>query len=529
MRAFLTVQSGPAQGKMVTAEQGALFRIGRQANADLPITDDRALSGLHFAILCDKLRCRIRDLNSTNGTFVNGIRVNLVELYDRDTIRAGNSDFQVRFEGQINTTVIDPLLYPEVAQLRNKKKPQLPDKAKAGSPPAAPFATAPFAVAAGPPLDVSLEATEALPPEVADLVRSIVADGSGAADAAVSAASEPPPERPSTTRILRLNVSFHDASGDRHIWLSPGQTIIVGRNEMADVSVVGDAAISGVHFALDCEEKRCRIRDLQSQNGTRLNDVTIPYATIYTGDHFTAGKTEFQVTIEGGKEAPDAPLRTWVFEDLVRRKFATFVATPVGDEHHLVDAVGTEPRPIELLRRLARHRDIGVLVNRQIIDAAAWQEAADETFTRPDARSQAADSGPVTTIFHIPDVEKVVSEIDANWGEDAMAFIFPHEGQEAQLKTLTELLAEIRLTDDAPATPRGWVDWLVARPEQVPLLLANVEALLIAHPDPAKWRILCETDFITRLNRLGYLPAAAPSMEGPFPDAPPLAGPHFGA
>ncbi|MEW4560920.1 FHA domain-containing protein [Bremerella sp. JC770] len=495
MRAYLTVQEGPAQGEMITAEQGSMFRVGRQANADLPISDDRAMSGLHFALLCDKSRCRIRDLNSTNGTFVNGIRINLVELHDRDTIRAGNSEFQVRFDGEITTTVVDPLMYPEVQRLREK------DSQK-------PTGNEPFAPSAQAVDPRSLEATEEYGAKAEQLANQIAADAENKPDENGDSDDAP---RHDSIRIHRLNVTFEDATGERHVWLIPGQTIIIGRNQMADVTVVGDASISGMHFGLDCEKKRCRLRDLQSQNGTKLNDVGVPYATIYTGDKFVAGKTEFHVTIDGGEEAPDAPLRTWVFEDLVRRKFATFFATDVGEHYHLVDAVGIEPMPIEFLRRLARHRDVGAIVDTSSVDTKPWEAHSQRTFVCDDSHAK---------VFHIADIEKVVSELRDAWGKDAFAFIFPHEGQEAVISAYPEAIAKYHQEADSGDPDFGsagdWVHWLCDHSDRIADLMPNAEAVFIQHPDPKRWRLLCETDFITRLNRLGYLPSKPSLLDEPL-------------
>ncbi|QDU77054.1 FHA domain protein [Bremerella volcania] len=499
MRAYLTVQEGPAQGEIITAEQGSMFRVGRQANADLSISDDRAMSGLHFALLCDKSRCRIRDLNSTNGTFVNGIRINLVELHDRDTIRAGNSEFQVRFEGEITTTVVDPLMYPEIQRLREKDAQKLAEGKK-------PFA--PTAQAMSPR---ALEATEALEStdeyghEIEQLAKKISAEVENE-DSKISDAEAT--RRSDSVRILRLNVTFEDATGKRHVWLIPGQTVIIGRNQMADVTVVGDASISGMHFGLDCEEKRCRLRDLQSQNGTKLNDVGVPYATIYTGDKFVAGKTEFHVTIDGGEEAPDAPLRTWVFEDLVRRKFATFFAKDVGENYHLIDAVGIEPMPIEFLRRIARHRDVGAIVDTSKVSTEPWEAHSERTFVCEDSHAK---------VFHIADIEKVVDELRDAWGKDAFAFIFPHEGHEEVIAAYPEAVAKYHQEADSDSPDFGsagdWVKWLCDHPKRISDLMPNAEAVFIQHPDPKRWRLLCETDFITRLNRLGYLPSKPSALD----------------
>ena len=476
MRAFFTIQQGPATGTTFTAEHGSLFRIGRQATADIPIPDDVAMSGLHLAVICDKGCCRVRDLESTNGTFVNGIRVNLVDLHDKDTIHVGNSEIQVRLEGELNSTIIDPLVYPEVQQLRKNFNPKA-EKVDIGAP--------------AKPLQESQQ------PAALDATASISeVNISPGISAATGVARSAQPEQ----KVRRLNVAFEDATGKRQIWLVPGQTVIVGRNQLTDVAVIGDASISGLHFGLDCEESSCRLRDLQSQNGVWLNGVRVPHATIYSGDKFLAGKTEFQVTIDGGRSAPDAPLRTWVFEELVQRKFATFHAAEVGQDHHLVDAVGLEPTPIELLRRLARHRDIWVVVDAARVDVAIWQKTA-RSFT-PCASSSLA-------VFHLDDMEKVVESVSQHWGSDSMAFVFPKEGAEGQPVSLARAIADYATEAKAPAGGvQPWIAWLCQTPQRIAEHIPLCEAVLTQHPDPRRWRILCETNFISRLNRLGYLPSA---------------------
>ncbi|GAA4440830.1 FHA domain-containing protein [Bremerella cremea] len=471
MRAYLTVQQGPAQGEVTTATEGSVVRVGRQANADLSIPLDRTMSGLHFAILCDQDRCRLRDLNSTNGTYVNGIRANLVELHDRDIIGAGSSEFQIRFDGKIHTTVVDPRLQSDPEASTSKSIDRVEDESPAV------------------PVDES-EKTES----IANVTQHEVA----------SYRPRPVEVTPGneSIHIHRLNVTFHDATGQRQVWLLPGQTVIVGRNQMTDVTVVGDASISGVHFSLECTEKKCTLRDLHSQNGSHLNGVNVPYATIYDGDTFVAGKTQFRVSIEGGSDAPDAPLRTWVFEDLVRRKFATFYAQEIGDAYHLVDAVGNVPSPTELLRRLARHRDVGIVLDSSRVAMETWESHCQGEFSHEASRAK---------VLHVADIEKLVGNVHEVWGQDAMAVLFPQDGVEVSLSEIANSLGIYQ-----QGRPRGssnlgkagdWVLWLCDRPDQIAARMPDIDAVLVQHPDPTRWRILCRTNFIAELNRLGYLPS----------------------
>ena len=57
--------------------------------------EDMALSRDHFMIEINPPQCELRDLGSTNGTFVNNQRVDRVRLVSGDMIAAGQSVFRV--------------------------------------------------------------------------------------------------------------------------------------------------------------------------------------------------------------------------------------------------------------------------------------------------------------------------------------------------------------------------------------------------------------------------------------------------
>jgi pSer/pThr/pTyr-binding forkhead associated (FHA) protein len=75
---------------------GSLKTMGRAARADF-IVDAALVSRLHcrFA-LDDGDRLDIEDLGSTNGTFVNGRKVEKAPLTAGDTIKVGRVEFAVR-------------------------------------------------------------------------------------------------------------------------------------------------------------------------------------------------------------------------------------------------------------------------------------------------------------------------------------------------------------------------------------------------------------------------------------------------
>lgn len=99
MRVTLTSTSGPAMGLSFTFAGRDTFLVGRsrQAHAHLPSVD-KSLSRLHFMVELTVAGCRLIDLGSHNGTFVNGTRVLSADLHDGDTIRAGGYTLSVRVE-----------------------------------------------------------------------------------------------------------------------------------------------------------------------------------------------------------------------------------------------------------------------------------------------------------------------------------------------------------------------------------------------------------------------------------------------
>ena len=96
MRVILDVLEGPQKGRSFVFERHDTFIVGRSRFVHCPMPEDRALSRDHFLIEINPPQCELRDLGSTNGTFVNNERVDRVRLVSGDMIAAGQSVFRVR-------------------------------------------------------------------------------------------------------------------------------------------------------------------------------------------------------------------------------------------------------------------------------------------------------------------------------------------------------------------------------------------------------------------------------------------------
>ena len=69
---------------------GGGLTIGRSRSTELPL-DDTFVSHMHARILRRGAFYHVQDLGSTNGTFLNGQRVETAQLRPRDTLRMGES------------------------------------------------------------------------------------------------------------------------------------------------------------------------------------------------------------------------------------------------------------------------------------------------------------------------------------------------------------------------------------------------------------------------------------------------------
>src|SRR3977135_4051119 len=75
MAVVLILATGSKTEQRIPVGEGQIVRVGRTSSSDYAFPDDTYLSGVHFEIACNKGECAVRDLGSSNGTFVNGERI----------------------------------------------------------------------------------------------------------------------------------------------------------------------------------------------------------------------------------------------------------------------------------------------------------------------------------------------------------------------------------------------------------------------------------------------------------------------
>ncbi len=101
MRVTLRVLAGPQSGRVFTFDQHETFMIGRSEDAHFCLPHDRFFSRHHCLLEMAPPQCFLRDLGSTNGTFVNGIRVETAHLKNGDRIQGGETVLEVEVKTEV--------------------------------------------------------------------------------------------------------------------------------------------------------------------------------------------------------------------------------------------------------------------------------------------------------------------------------------------------------------------------------------------------------------------------------------------
>ena len=96
MTITLQVIEGPGRGRKIFLQSGERVTVGRTDEADYSFAENGEMSSVHFAVNCEWPECYVHDLDSSNGTLLNGEAITHAELKQGDRIKVGNDIFHVR-------------------------------------------------------------------------------------------------------------------------------------------------------------------------------------------------------------------------------------------------------------------------------------------------------------------------------------------------------------------------------------------------------------------------------------------------
>jgi len=112
----------------------------------------------------------------------------------------------------------------------------------------------------------------------------------------------------STGPGMLLAIVAGPAAG-RTFTVSPGESLRIGRSSRAGISIPEDTLLSGIHLAVECRDRMCRVIDLGGAGGTFLNGIRIQEARLREGDRVEAGQSALQVRLPATRQERPAEVK----------------------------------------------------------------------------------------------------------------------------------------------------------------------------------------------------------------------------
>lgn len=117
----LTVIAGAGVGRSWEVPCGTVQRVGATGEADVVLEGDEWMAGAHFALYWVGEECRVRDLNTGRGTWVNGHGVQDELLRAGDVVQCGGTQLRVEYgvvRGEVAKVVAEDPKARALATLR---------------------------------------------------------------------------------------------------------------------------------------------------------------------------------------------------------------------------------------------------------------------------------------------------------------------------------------------------------------------------------------------------------------------------
>ena len=97
-KAYLRLLSGPEQGGVYVLVDLSVFDIGSSPSSQIRVVGDKSCCNHHARIYRKLANWTFFDLNSEDGSFVNGEPVQKIELKGEEIIRVGNTEMLFTFK-----------------------------------------------------------------------------------------------------------------------------------------------------------------------------------------------------------------------------------------------------------------------------------------------------------------------------------------------------------------------------------------------------------------------------------------------
>lgn len=113
---FLDIEGGKPNFNKFKVEDAETF-IGRDAEKCKIVLDDSEVSGVHAKITKTNVFCMLEDLGSSNGTLLNGEKINKATLNTGDEFVIGGSTFKFKVRSELLENEADSLMPVEESQM----------------------------------------------------------------------------------------------------------------------------------------------------------------------------------------------------------------------------------------------------------------------------------------------------------------------------------------------------------------------------------------------------------------------------
>ena len=521
MRVILELQSGACSGRKAWMKAGQIIQVGRTERADFVVPDDAQISSLHFALECERHSCLLRDLNSANGTNLNGERVTRASLHDGDVIVAGQTRFSVRVEGGAGRKPSGAVPQPGSHDLQ-EQDPQpvqtplddigdLDNIPGEGTARVARVESAPSNTISSTPKIIGTTSSEILEATRQPLPEKEEFEAPSDTSESERAASFPPLQQ------VVLEIDAGPSEG-RKLQLRPGQSLSVGRTEHSEFVLPTNLQLSGRHFLLHCDRHCCKIRDLQSSNGTFLNDQRISEAIICDGDEILAGTSKFAIHITGGIPATEreitgviAPMPDLSVDDAALgplpplSKRSSYTQFPCGSGLSLFRGSQTDFDPADIADRLSQIAPMYVVVDATKLGTITW-DGEQSTVLFEGLSETEAESSPL--LLGPSQQSDVSSLIAGGWSQEAVICIYSRHEERVLIERLREFS---RAQLESPATqelarfgPDAMAEFLANdEPEAVASLMLSFDAVFMEVHGGERWAVFAGSEFGTILDKIG--------------------------
>ncbi len=283
-----------------------------------------------------------------------------------------------------------------------------------------------------------------------------------------------------------------------------------GRTDWADTSFPHDPKMSQVHFSIETDGKLARIKDLNSSNGTLVNDEQIVEHVLADGDRIAAGETTFQVSIDGGAEvdtvlaAKTAAAAAAAKAPPPRKKLnAKFTVETCQSGVTMFRGNLAELSAGHLIDMLSRRMPLYLIVDFNKMPDGRPKDVAEPIYlfdTLP-AEAKAFASPWIVPAASYPEW---FSLVDKGWGEDAIVAVFSKRDP-------AELIAHLHGQAEMEGRAVGicWPSVLAPllsyfKPEYVSKLMGGIDAVIAEFADfPETWQVYGQAGLQATLEEAG--------------------------